>query len=806
MQLFLRFWEVVNRNVYFKRFSFMVSLLGLLALAFCIRLQGLEQIPDGQFTSNDAYLYYLQAQSISEHGYLPAVDKHRWLPNGRDNQQLLSLYAYALSYTHRVITKFFYQVSLHHVCLYAPVVCFVIGFGILIIFLTKTYGFSFAAIVAILLATLPGTIDRSTVGFSDRDAWCWMIGILAVTTYLWKEQMQYGKQRWYFTAIAGFFILLGGLSWEGFGFFLLIILSVELWKFCTSNAENDLMEYVLWIFMFIPWLYLISPVYRSGYGFSTHVGALMLLPTLVILAIRSIRYLILRFVTQLRSHSRNLAWSLTFFSITVGVIYILLQYNTFAATAFPFQENRLMKIIGELSDPDLRYWVGRYGSIFVLGSIGVIVVSLQHWKWNSFTLSFSLMLLSVTVFLRQSIIHWVGPNLSNFFFITSLPLTVIGLGIAARRKQSSENELVTVIMLVWFILWVSLSRSGKRYDFFIGVPLAFGTAFLMHHITASFSRNLKFCGLNLQPKLVRALLSAAILTLLLLWNPVGGYAIRTLHVAANQRIYPENENIMQAFRWIKERLPHERTVMAADWDYGTQLNTHSNVKTIIDPDHFIPHWVHLYYRHVFCAQSEAEALYFLKSHNATHLMLTGTDIISRSSKASFVGSDLDFDRYFSLHPLLYLPTRPGTQYSLAPQKQHDTYTTKTVLTHIDIQGVSIEKLTVTAHSKTEETIHLPYVAFHGNKRIQSPEPAKMKKGGLLLTFDANKVLRNAFYVSEIGWNSFAFKMFIRGKHSNAFENIYTDNSEGKNRPPEVQIWKINYPEHIKPHPKYIATE
>ena len=225
-------------------------LFGILVLAFGIRLQGRERIPDGQFTSNDAYLYYWQAQTISQNGTLPVIDKHRWLPNGRDNQQLFSLYPYVLAYTHKVVKMFFYDVSLYHVCLYLPIICFVIGLGILTIFLIKTYDVGFTKIVAILLATLPGTIDRSTIGFSDRDAWCWMIAILAITTYLYKKHMQHGKRRWIATVIAGFFVFVGGLSWEGFGFFLIVIMSVELWKFCTTNAEDNIKEYILYLLMF----------------------------------------------------------------------------------------------------------------------------------------------------------------------------------------------------------------------------------------------------------------------------------------------------------------------------------------------------------------------------------------------------------------------------------------------------------------------------------------------------------------------------------------------------------------------------
>ena len=161
------------------------ALLGaILLVAFYIRIQGVAAIPEGQFTGNDPYLYYWQAQIVSENGSLPARDMHRWLPLGRDLGQTLNAYSYAMAYTHKVIMLIFRDVSLYQVALFAPVVCFLLGLGILCFFLYRNFGLLFSSIVGVLLATLPGIVERSAAGFSDRDSWCLMIGILAVTTYL----------------------------------------------------------------------------------------------------------------------------------------------------------------------------------------------------------------------------------------------------------------------------------------------------------------------------------------------------------------------------------------------------------------------------------------------------------------------------------------------------------------------------------------------------------------------------------------------------------------------------------------------
>ncbi len=293
----------------------------IILLTFWIRIQGVHRLPAGQFTENDAYLYHWHANIIAKHGVLPAKDMHRWLPNGRDNGLLLSLYSYAIAYIHKAVAWAFPKLTINHIQLYLPVFCFTLGLGVLFVFLTRVHGLLFATVVGVLLATLPGSIERSAAGFGDRDAWCWMFGILAVISYLWKEVMQPGRRRFVATILSGFIVFLGGLSWEAFGLFVLIILCIEIWKFCTNETEQHLKEYLIWILMFVPLLYLLAPAYRRGYSYWTHLAVLVLLPPLVVFTIRGARYLLLTYVEFLQPHARKLAWGLTLGAIVLGIGY-----------------------------------------------------------------------------------------------------------------------------------------------------------------------------------------------------------------------------------------------------------------------------------------------------------------------------------------------------------------------------------------------------------------------------------------------------------------------------------------------------
>ncbi len=815
------------------RIGALLILATLLFITFWIRIQGTKDIPDvgvkripeGQFTANDAYLYYWHAQRIAELGYLPAIDEYRWLPRGRDVSQTLPFYSYVLAHTHKIIEMFFYKVSLYHVQLYAPAVLFTFGLGILALFLARTAGFLFAFIVTVLLATLPGCVDRSAAGFSDRDAWCWLLGTLTVVSYLWKEQIPLnplvkegsilakGKKiienwrRYIATGLCGFIVFLGGLSWEGFGVFLLVILFTELWKFCTTDTEQHLLEYVIWVAMFVPWLYLASPVYRHGQFFAAHLTALVLIPPLVVLALRGIRYLLLHFFKPLRTHARKLAGLLTLLAIAAGGIYVFLQVDTFASTTVPFSENRLMQQTTELTNPSFLYWVSRYGGVFVLGSIGLVGMCFHLWKWEGLLLASSLLLFALTIFLRVPLIGLVGASLCDALFFTSLGLAIIGIGFTCLRKEALQNESAFIATIVWFLLWVGLSKGALRYDFFIGVPLAIGTAAILVRSPTS-GKPVALGSRTLHPKLVTTAFAIGMLVLLLFWSPAGGYANRTIRVASERPPAPGYSSLAQAYTWMKTELPSDTTVMAANWGYGSQLNVLGGVKTIVDQDHFIQHWIHLYYRHVYCAQSEQQALEFLKTHGATHLMITASDLTISAGGISYVGSNAELDRHFDFYALDTMPTAPGTQYTLAPKiyQKNARFMPQTDLKTIDIRGTEIENLAVTAQFETGKTSHIPYVAYVGSQRIKRKEKTDTENGGLLLIFDTQKKHLYSYYLPTIGWNSLAVKLFIRGEHAETFKNVYTTTPEGIDMPPEIKIWKINYPSDIKNNPKYLETE
>ncbi len=606
-----------------QKLSAIFLIVGILCLAAFIRLQGITNVPAGQLTESDGYFYYWQAQLISENGKLPERDMNRWLPLGRDLTQTLNLYGYVLAYVHKGIAWVFPKVTLYHVTVYTPVVWFCSGLGALCLFFYRTFGILFSSIVGVLLATLPGAINRSTAGFGDRDSWCLLLGILTVTTYLASLQSQQLRKCLLWTLASGFAMFLGGVSWEGFGVFLSIILLVEIWRFLTSETEDRLEVYLIWVCIFVPPLYLVSPAYRSGQGFSTHIAALMLVPPIALLVIRYLRHLLITkrpFADWLRLHARTLAFGLTLASIMLALGYILMQSKTLTDTTVPFSQSALMQSIEELESTFLAYWMTHYGSVFVLGSLGIAMALFRFWKWQGLVFAAPLVLFTGTTFYRSVLDPLLGTSIVNIEFGIAVATCVIGfLVLAWRRRSAVKNEFIYVAFTLWFLFWVALARDAKRYNFFVGISIAFFTADLLLFLATFYANKVKH---RVPQLLLRTAIPVLMLTLILFYAPVGGHANRALPAAIkSRRAIPGRGSLAQAFDWMKGNLPGH-AVVAAHWNHGSQLNVLAGVKTIVDQDHYIPHWIALYRQHINFAETEREALEFLRSHRATHLMLT----------------------------------------------------------------------------------------------------------------------------------------------------------------------------------------
>ncbi len=460
-----------------------------------------------------------------------------------------------------------------------------------------------------------------------------------------------------------------------------------------------------------------------------------------------------------------------------------------------------MKDMTELVDPHYGYWTGRYGTVFILGSFGLIITSLHLWKRNGLPLALALSLFSATTFFRWQISGWIGENTCNTLFLISFGFAVGCFAIASFRKDTEKSELVTLAILAWFLLWVALSRGGKRYDFFIGLPLAYGTAWILSVSPGYILQKLKNAKIlypHVNEQWVTICFAIIVLIPVFFWNPLGGHANRAIAAAATWRNPTPGEGtpLSKTYEWMKNTLPQD-TVVAANWSYGSQLNVFGGVKTITDQDTFLPHWIHLYYRHVYCAQSEREALEFLKTHGVTHLMLREWGIVNRAYTYSYIGSDEKGDKRFGFTPLV----KDRNKQLTSPKNIRFRFQ------YISTVGIEVKNPPdpyLNARLKTGAVARLPYVMFKGTKRHVPQLPSyRNPHGGVILYYDQNGTLEKAYHISSRGWKCLAVQLYFLGEMSDTFVPVYP---EEENNTTSVKVWKINYPSDIEANPKYLVTE
>ena len=133
-------------------------------------------------------------------------------------------------------------------------------------------------------------------------------------------------------------------------------------------------------------------------------------------------------------------------------------------------------------------------------------------------------------------------------------LAVLSFGIASFRKEKSENELVILATLGWFLLWVGLSRGAVRSDFFVGMPLAYGTAWLLWLSPAHLIQKLKDMEIvhqRTQDQLVTTNVATIVLVLVLFWPPLGGHAQRSVQTARMRSPVPGENSRAEAYKWME---------------------------------------------------------------------------------------------------------------------------------------------------------------------------------------------------------------------------------------------------------------
>ena len=195
---------------------------------------------------------------------------------------------------------------------------------------------------------------------------------------------------------------------------------------------------------------------------------------------------------------------------------------------------------------------------------------------------------------------------------------------------------------------------------------------------------------------------------------------------------------------MRDHLKTDTAVVAASWDHGNFLNALARVSTLLDADHYRRQRIYEFCRFVFCGQSDAEALQWLRRHEATHLLLTADEIRSFAGTYSRLAS-LSDDRHFDVLRLEETaPFALRLSAGAAP------------FTYIDISEMPAAGVVCFSDGRRE-----PIDTRVFQKGESDTFSGTSDAGGILVWLDDDGGFQSGEYFPAVGWNAFAVKRVFR---------------------------------------------
>lgn len=557
----------------------------------------------------------------------------------------------------------------------------------------------------------------------------------------------------------------------------------------------------------------------------------------------------------------------------------------------PLGSTRLTMTIDELKKDTADKIIGSYGIVtFVLFSAGgllcmrQIALSLNMNPWLSMLaleillkVTFFSRLSSVPVYAGERLIS-VAIYLSAIFFFVAM---ICFLYLHARSRslievRTQKLNMPILFLLTWYLIMSFCMRGANRFSFFFSAPalilvsyaivelckiinarghvrvhiwcLTFSIVFLQIIALLSGLRFLfLFIGISIlyvivsvlclrrlekNSFLLRGVISIVLTTLFLF--AFGENARRSYAMTSSSKIHTPY-TLKTAFRWMKHNIPQD-SVVAAWWDYGSMLNVLAQKATIIDEDQWIPYWIHLMARHVFCAQDKIESLKFLKTHKATHLLIS-LDDIARLRGISWMGADENLDILQSSYALKLerkVLVSPNTL-SLDFRSTHR---------HWVYENLDIPFDTLDVPFEFEETRHVRIQALHlfvqqlpnNTHVIKSARITIQTEQGRALTFPINRVYYqdklaidrttglpgavavfprrtrtggtawNAFYLPPKSEKSLMIQLYFAQEETPFFKLVYPVPENDDPNIVGIKIWKIEYPSYISGDQIYLKKK
>ena len=885
-----------------------------LCLGVLIRTPHLSALKGTSVLDPDSARYLRQAEIMLERGQLPSTDMLRQYPIGKGSETQLSVYPYTLVALYRGVSLLFRSVTLEQIGMFSSLFFFSLSLIVFYFLLHRLLGWQTALLSINLCVVVPSTLGRSVVGNVDRDAFCLFLALVSYYLYLRAYQSDPLRNRLILGLLSGVVMTLLGLTWQGVGLFIsiIVLLNFILFLFPTYR-HSDFYLYLAWFGPVILGLLSFKAVYRDLS--QAHTMLAVALPC-------GFLFLVLLFMS-VSKHAKlsefctfqgtiPLSFAVTVMVITAGGLVLLcfpgafeLIHRAWAHFHAPFGSGRLAASIEELQKRGAMSWFvwpGYFFFFIIAGALLLMKKIIQAAQMNVWlSLTFFQILLAGTILTRFASIKDSSYESPLMIVLYASSLVVCAIGVVAvylwgyhkQRKTLSESspDVGDLFLLVSFCILLFISRGAMRFEFFFApVAMALGCYAVVRVLSALKVPDRGYVGIVLAllifefyaigkhvvglspPKsyydssamlllpLIASVGVAAIairrafgrldktriphfsivtviVFLLLLMGSIapfpwlGGYA--SLSYAKASEVRPMiTPSTSRALEWLK-RNTQQSSVVAAWWDYGSFINLLSDRATITDEEQ-LSYWVHLMAREVLFAETDLQALRFLKAHGVTHLLITERDLRNFEG-ISKLASAQELDRHSFL---IQCPTareiiqsrQGGTIFAYAPETINKfmneplaimggTYPTgawKINRVYLKLEGPNgntDELLGALIEVQIEDrTIRLKPEEFYYKGMTYQQVGEDILPCTLLISAHTDNPLDwEIFCLPPRVRNTLMVRLYLLNQASDYFRPVYptaiaTEQDDLEVSDFSTRIWGIRYPDNISTDPKYLQTD
>jgi len=861
-------------------------LVFLLILAWQIRtanVPNLKDVTTGDYTLGpdlDPWLFLRYAKSIVETGSIPQIDKMRYVPIGFDTQKETRLLPYMIACFHKVI-NIFAAASINYSGAMFPAFMFlltVISFFLLTgkIFEEHKYRWWISGLASLFLIVSPSLLARTVAGIPEKESAGFFFMFLSFYFVLHAFKSDKIKRAMLFGGLAGLTTASMGLIWGGviYIFTVMGIAGFFLWIFGKIN-KKEIFIYGLWIVLSFVLLDVLSKRY-SLIGLATSFSSGI---SLAVFFLMIVDYLL--FNTKIKDTILigNLNKKYPEKLISFGVFVILGVVLSSVVFGIGFIPNFIGDIIFHLTQPYLdrlsftvaenrqpffNEWGDDFGPVlngfplffglFFFGSILLFYKTINLKKkdriYTTLAYTYFLFALIFSRFSLSSIMNGTSLISKMFYFsgfaVFGLYLLYIVYAYEKRGEESMLKEFYTEYILLFSFFFISIvgARSAIRLIMVLAPPASIIAAFVPFEIFRIIKKDGVYPS-DIESKkeknwfLIISLILISLITVFTIYKLYNvTYVYAQSHIPSSY-----NQQWQKAMSWVRNNTS-EDAVFSHWWDYGYWIQSIGERATVLDGGNFIPYWNHLTGRHVLTGQAEQEALEFLYTHNATHLLIDSTDIGKYPAYAS-IGSDSEYDRYswlstFIMNEKATKELRNRTEYyfegtylldedffyktnsseSLYPGRKSYIALIRIVMNEQEIEN--IEGYFV--YQQKREWIPIKCVYYNGKMyeiNREGYDGCLKIMPAIISSKSLNKIGAGIFLGSRVKRTNFA-RLYLFNQSEN-FRLVHTEDDEvvkflrnqgfditdfvfynGIRGP--IKIWEIKYPEDIKANPDYLKTD